>query len=280
MANSRRDLPDFDKPPLDEVALSVQFNPIANLQAPQQGLLWSEFREAFPRTEQHPPVDPIIETFELPQKRTVSIELVSGLPSPRCWFLNEGGTELIQIQQDRFTHNWRKVGEGDTYPRYEHVRDKFISELEIFHSFLDREKLGPFSPVQCAVTYINHIDTNNVWSTHGELGKVFTNWGNRYSDDFLGEPEQVRFASQYVFSDDDGQPLGRLHVSTQSAFRTDGNLPILVMDMTARGRPDGDGIDGILRFLNKGREMIVRSFASLTTPEMHKVWGKKNDSTL
>ncbi len=275
MTNSRKDLPDFDNPPLDEVALSVQFNPIAGLQAPQQGLLWSEFRDAFPRTEQHPPIDPVIETFGLPQKRAMRFELVSGVPSPRCWFLNKEGTELIQVQQDRFTHNWRKVGETDTYPRYEHVRDQFASELSIFHGFLGKEELGEFVPVQCAVTYINHIVACEAWGAHGELGNVFTNWVNAYSDDFLGEPEQVRFASQFVFSDDHDQPLGRLHVSVQSAFRAQDNLPIFVMEMTARGRPDGDGTDGILQFLNKGREMIVRSFASLTTPEMHKIWGRK-----
>ena len=29
--------------------------------------------------------------------------------------MNPVGTKLIQIQKDRFIHNWRKVGEGDKY---------------------------------------------------------------------------------------------------------------------------------------------------------------------
>ena len=51
-------LPDFENPPLVEVALSVQFEPIEQMRTPQIGLLWTEFRHRFPVTQEHPPVDP------------------------------------------------------------------------------------------------------------------------------------------------------------------------------------------------------------------------------
>ena len=43
MDSPDRDLPDFEAPPLIEVAISVQFEPIPDLQTPQIGLLWSRF---------------------------------------------------------------------------------------------------------------------------------------------------------------------------------------------------------------------------------------------
>ena len=50
-------LPDFDNPPLIEVALSVQFDPLEQLRTPQIGLLWAEFRDRFPVTQEHVPLD-------------------------------------------------------------------------------------------------------------------------------------------------------------------------------------------------------------------------------
>ncbi len=60
------DLPDFKKPPLTEVALSVQFERLPNLNSLQIGLLWHEFMERFPSTEQHPLLDPVFERFGTP----------------------------------------------------------------------------------------------------------------------------------------------------------------------------------------------------------------------
>src|SRR6266566_564057 len=69
------------------------------------------------------------------------IEAFDVPPAPRLWFLNESGTELIQVQEDRFIHNWRKTDSGQQYPRYEYIRGRFNSELQLFSSFLEAEKL-------------------------------------------------------------------------------------------------------------------------------------------
>lgn len=271
------DLPDFKYPPLDEVALSVQFNPIAGLQSPQLGLLWSGFREQFPNTEQHPPLDPIIENFGPPTRPSVRLEMTNTLPIPRCWFLKEDGTELIQVQQDRFIHNWRKLDSSDSYPRYEHVRKQFSDELYEFCSFLEREKLGAFSPKQCEVTYTNVILADGDRIEHGELNRILTLVKSEYSDDFLGQPENIRLATQYIIRDQDANPLGRLHISAKPAFRITDDGPIFLLNITARGAPSSNQINDVVAFMDMGREWIVRGFASVTTPEMHKIWGRKDE---
>jgi len=272
MDSKERDLPDFENPPLTEVAISVQFDSLPDLQTPQIGLLWSKFRDRFPKTEQHPPLDPIIEKFGPPSQPSIRLEISNAPPAPRCWFLNEAGSELIQIQLDRFTHNWRKVKQEDEYPRYGHVRKQFSEELTEFCKFLQGEGLGEFRPNQCEVSYINHIGPGDVWNTHGQLGQVLTVWSPQYSDDFLSEPESTRIAMQHVFNNDEGDPIGRLHISTQPAFSAADNRPILVMNITARGVPADPSSEGVLAFVDRGREMIVRGFTSITTSEMHKVW--------
>jgi len=64
---------------------------------------------------------------------------------------------LIQLQNNRFFYNWRKMHADEPYPRYGSVVKKFKANLELFQRFLEEEKLGPFSPTECELTYINHI---------------------------------------------------------------------------------------------------------------------------
>lgn len=273
-----RNLPDFAKPPLAEVALSLQFETLERLRTPQIGLLWSEFRQRFPVTEEHTPLDPVFERFGVPRTSApqVRMEMLDTLPVPRVWFLNEAGTELVQVQQDRFVHNWRKVGEGDEYPRYERLRETFRSELESFQSIVAHEQYGTIVPNQCEVTYVNHIVAGDGWTTHGQLAQVLTVFQSSYSDDHLSEPEHAGLAIRYILQDDEQKPIGRLHAAVQPVFRREDNQPMFVFTLTARLRPAGESTADVLGCLDHGREVIVRAFASMTTPPMHKIWGRKD----
>ena len=70
-----RNLPDFAKPPLAEVALSVQFEPLEKMRTPQIGLLWNDFRQRFPDTEEHPPLDSVIERFGIPRASAPEVRM-------------------------------------------------------------------------------------------------------------------------------------------------------------------------------------------------------------
>lgn len=273
-----RTLPDFDNPPLTEVALSVQFEPLEQLRTPQIGLLWTEFRSRFPVTEEHTRLDPVVERFGVPRTAVpeVRLQMLESPPLPRVWFVNPTGTELVQVQKDRFIHNWRKSDEDAKYPRYEPIRDTFRTELETFRAILTREQFGDLSINQCEVTYVNHIVAGDGWKAHGELGNVLTVFSAAYSDNNLAEPEDVRLGMRYVLRNEQNEPLGRLHVSVQPVFRRSDSQPMLALTLTARIRPAGDQLDDSIRCLDFGRDAIVRAFASITTPEMHKIWGRKD----
>lgn len=275
MARLASGLPDFENPPLTEVAISVQFNSLTQLQAPQIGLLWSKYRDRFPNTEQHKPLDPLIESFEQPAQPKIHFEISTVPPVPRCWFLNERGSELIQIQLNRFTRNWRKVETSDEYPRYHHVREQFAIDLANFCNFLESEGIGEFQPTQCEVSYINNIEQSDDWNNHSQLDKVLAMWNPGKVGNLLSNLESGRVATQHVVRSSDGDPIARLHISTQPAYSAADNQPIFVMNITARGAPFEQSIQGVLAFIDKGRELIVRGFKSVTTPEMHKVWGLK-----
>jgi uncharacterized protein (TIGR04255 family) len=276
MSRTQSSLPDFAAPPVTEVALSVQFDPLTVLRTPHLGLLWQDFRDRFPKTEEHSPLPPVIEKFGLIGLAPIGVRFEATPPVPRCWFLNEAGTKLIQVQQDRFVHNWRKIGQGDEYPRYEQIRQTFETELGIFCQFLAREQLGELAPNQCEVTYVNQILSGRGWEKHGQLGEVVTMWTSHHSDEFLSEPEDVHLAVRYVIPDSTGNPLGRLLVNVEPAYRVSDGTPIFVLQLTARGKPDGEGVEGVLKFFDRGREWIVRGFASMTSPLIHKIWERRD----
>ena len=93
---------------------------------------------------------------------------------PRLWLLNEAGTEMIQVQNDRFIKNWRKAGEKEQYPHYEPViKPAFERDFVEFQEFLVEERLGVIKVTQCEVTYVNHIVSGEGWQTLGEIKPNF-----------------------------------------------------------------------------------------------------------
>lgn len=274
MVAGKLPLPDFRNPPVMEVLAGVTFEPLVGFHAAHFGLLWSKFRDRFPKTEEHAPLEPAFETFGQrdPMRGKLQVQMVENPPLPRCWFLTQDGERLLQVQQDRFIHNWRKVGTGAAYPRFEQIRGTFKSEFEEFVSFVSTEKLGDLHVIQCEVTYVNHIIAGEGWDTFADVANVFRVWNRAEPNSFIGNPEQLQFAVPYAIPNNEGVPVGRLHIEVTPAFRNADRRSLFRVSLTARGLPLGEGVDGVLNFFEVGREWIVRGFAEVTTPHMHRIW--------
>ena len=92
----------------------------------------------------------------------------------RYWFVTPDDTELIQIQRDWFARNWRKIRKDVQYPSFESVYTEFKADLQHLVDFIAEADLGRFSPTQCEVSYINHIDRRGPWKSHGDATEVFS----------------------------------------------------------------------------------------------------------
>jgi len=269
-----KDLPDFGKPPVAETVLSLQFEPIPGLTSAHLGVLWTKFRQELPLIEEHPQLPQVFEDFGPPSPPQVEVTIEEKPALPRVWFVNETKTELIQVQSNRLIHNWRKMEGMQPYPHYEPIRAKFRGEVAVLEGFLQDEKLGTLAVNQCEVTYVNHIEPAGVWDRHGEFEKVFSMWAGLVNGSFLPKPEDAGVRIRFLIPDQNGKAVGRLHVVVHPAWKKTDNSPILVLNLTARGVPIGEGIEGAFSFFDVGREWIVKGFADLTTPAMHRVWEK------
>src|SRR6266536_5879861 len=267
-------LPDFRRPPIDELVLSIQFGSLTKFRSGHIGVLWNEFRREYPKMTEQMPLLPAFETFGVPPQAPVSgiqIENLLASPMSRFWFEEANGYELIQIQQDRVIHNWRKRDEQQRYPRYETIRDRFRIEVERFTKFVSDENLGEVKPNQCEVSYINVIDLPDGENPHQYLERITPLWAGNYSEEFLLECENVSFQTRYVLREDD-KPFGRVYVTFASVFRVQDSRPVIRLEITARGRPKNASIDEAFRVLDDERKIVVRTFAAVTTPAMHELW--------
>lgn len=273
MATRPSDLPSYDKPPVVEVALSVQFEALAGYRTVQAASLRRIFQAQYPKVAEQPPLEPAFETFGTHPRNAEGVRLhVRNAPQvPRLWFLNENESELIQFQEDRFVHNWRKTGAGTDYPRYEHIKDAFLAEWGKIRDHAKNEGLGEIKPNQCEVTYINHIVSEENINFHSKIGAAFTIWNDLSDKNFKYEIEDSRFSMRFIINGTDGSPIGRLHAKAEPAW-LGGGLAGVVLTLTARGQPAENSVAAVSAFFDLGREQIVRGFTALTTEQMHRMW--------
>ena len=227
------DLPEFDDPPVAEVAVGVQFRPLFGMRGLALAPLRERWRHQYPRTEEQVPLAPAVEGSPtlVPQ---FQFNVVT-LPAARQWFLNDLGTELVQLQPDRLLINWRVGDEPSEYPRYGHMRETFVSRFNDLSQFVAEEKLGELEITQAELTYINVIEAER--DELGRIDRFLKGWSGA-NEHHLGEPEQARVTLTFLIPGV-GSPPVRLYAEVNPAQKPNGE-PVLFFTLTARGNPGGE----------------------------------------
>lgn len=264
-------LPEYNEPPIIEVAVSVEFTPLTNWTT-SSALEYAKFLGAeYPKLELQTILASEIEKFgeEIWQQAPIRLE-VFNQNSHRFWYLSEDSNWLIQIQQDRFVLNWRKVTGQEVYPRYaQEVKPRFQREFEKYRNFLIQQNIGELNTTQCELTYVNNIPKGDNWQTVEDATKFIALLTPTKQNKFLPELESISLAGSYLLPN----ALGRLRFTINHALRD--NVEVIFMNLVARGRPQSSSTEAILSWFDIGREWIVRGFTDLTTEQAHQKWGKK-----
>jgi len=256
-------LPSYRTPPVAEVVCGFRFERISQFKAPHSGLLWQKFRDEYPNCEHAAPIGLSPQSFDR----------ASGLPLPRIWFLNEKGNHLIQIQNDRFHFNWRKMSDEEEYPRYEMVFSSFQKIFSVFSDFIDENELGPLRLVECELIYVNQIPQGEAWKSVDDIHKLFPDFTWRStSKRFLPGPTDVSW--KIIFSLPEEQ--GSLDVSLQQGSRKIDGLPALRLELRAHGLGKEQSVDGAWKWFPLAHKWIVNGFSDLTDMKIQKeVWGRE-----
>lgn len=259
-------LPDYTKPPLDEVVLGVQFNQIPGYSSVFANEVWSLFQPSHPMVSEQPMLPPNFETFGGGNPQP-SMQLQMG-PAPvgsRLWLATSDGNDLIQFQADRFISNWRKQPKPQDYPRFEGIVDAFEGNLISLRDYCSKRFNAPLAINQAEISYINIIPVGEF----SEVGKWLRLWGD---NDFLMENLNINFDE--IATTSEGKPYARLKHHIRSVFTPDGSQKAFRLSLTFIGKPTGNSIEDALSFICQGRERIVSRFGIITTDEAQNSWGK------
>lgn len=268
-------LPEFEQPPVSEVAISVDFSPLEGWLPAHAGLYWAQINGQYPKSETHHEASSVIEQFGdaffRPQSTRLEVIGSEELRNIRHWFLNDSKTELVQVQRDRFIVNWRKLGSGQQYPRYaQHMRPRFLKEWTAFKGFVAQHRLGEFNVRQCEITYVNDIPQGEGWETFPEALQLFS-WVGLTERKFLPAPATFQVAGSYEMP----QQCGRLHIAVQHMLRGVDQKQVVQLRLVARGKPNSSSDADLQAWFDRGREWIVRGFTEVTSDSAHKLWKRR-----
>lgn len=260
-----QNLPKFNKPPIIETALGVEFEPLNNFLVPHFGAFLLELKGSYSKFQQLPPIPSQIEKFEEEKNLTASFEIDFN-SRIRCLFLSSTEDWRLQVQNDRFLSNW--VKREANYPSYEETLRRFKTNWNKFGLFLEKSKIAKPKIKQCEVIYLNHIEDN---ADLDKLTKIFPLLADSIEGkEFLPHPEGIAVNTVYRIP----EKSGRLYIEMKPAFRHLDAKNIIVLSLTARVIPLSSNRNDVLDALNLGHEWVVRGFTDFTSKEMHKIWEK------
>jgi len=255
-------LPSYQKPPVNEVVFGLRFTTPEGIRMPHAGLLWQKFQTDYPIIQHAAPI--------ASAKGEIQIDMITGVPLPRFWFINIEDDQLVQFQFDRLYYNWRR--RKNDYPRYNYVRSAFETVYDKTAQFFNELKFGDIFPLEYELTYINHIPKGDGWDSIEDLPKIFNdfNWNYYKESRFLPKPQRISWRSEFSLPDEKGS----LIVSLKHAIRSDDNSPIIVLELKTNGFCKSADKKNIFEWFDFSHEWIVKGFTDLTTIDVQKIWGK------
>ena len=276
-------LPKFERPPVVEAVLGVQFKPISGLTNAHLGLIWQKLKPDWPHVGDAPALEPQFEEFGPEQSwRPEGIHLrVSQEVSARLQITNSNEDRMIQLQNGRFLLNWRD-SEGGSYPTYNILRPEFDTVFTEFCRILrDELKVGDPQLNQWELTYVNHIPKDTVWNDPLDWAKLFPALPGPYAVSDELRLESVKGEWNYEIE----PQKGRLHVQIKHGMHTNPTdnqrKEVLVLVLTTRGPfpNENDEQPSLGSGLDLGHAALVRAFKQMTSEYSHKYWGLQNGSS-
>jgi uncharacterized protein (TIGR04255 family) len=145
--------PEYGHPPIAEVVVVIYFTRLP-LKSVHIGRIWERFEDNFSRFEDVLPLPPPPPLGEEP----VGIIFEPAGALPRVLFISPTEEYVIQVQADRLTLNWRKIGSDSFYPKLDEILERYLGYLDRLEEVATRNNIGKINPLVLEITYVNQID--------------------------------------------------------------------------------------------------------------------------
>jgi len=258
------DLPSFEMPPVLEVVLGLEFQPVADLGAIRLGQLAERWKDRYPVSRELPPLPaspPVGMPGEFP-----GVFVNMGAPAIRLWLMSANQDQLIQIQRDRLILNWRHPDTQLPYPRYDSLRPAFVDAYDDLRVFMAEKELGEIHPTSVEVSYVNEVVTDGQSPGLATILRGVASYDQR-----LGPPLVSRVMQVFTANSLPGNlAMLTLTADTQGRGPNSTLITLTYRSAIALGATPED----IMASMDFGHRDVVLGFTEATTESMHEMWGR------
>lgn len=259
-------LPSFSRPPVAEVVVGVEFEPIPQLGAVGLVRLADRWADEYPTVTEVPALPPTFGRGSMLPPEALGDDVATLVPMLRLWLISKSNDFLVQIQNDRLLLNWRRIAEEHNYPRYRSaLRDRFAGLWGDFKSYLESIGGGPARTTFVESTFVNRYVTVPGPAESSQAGLSFV---NALPAAMPGAGQELHF--QVVRDLGDGQLTVKGSPGLHDG-RSIYNLH-LVTKLQTSGSPD---IGDILPVLDRAHDCSVTAFGATTSDEKHQAWHRE-----
>lgn len=184
---------------------------------------------------------------------------------------NVMGDRAVRLTTRGFAFGWLGY-RGEHYPRYETIRDGFVATLDAVRDVARRDNRD-LAPRRWSVRYVNRIPQGTVWMTPGDwsffrlwrpvplkvLGIECDGYKARWELPLEAERGALTVKFRHGVSEGDASDIAE-------------GLGDIWITLQAKGPIDGADT-GLFDGLDYGREVIVRAFNELVSPDAKTYWG-------
>ena len=261
-------LPEYDDPPVVEVALAVEFKhsmEIRSLDLVPLTIAWSDLlphakERSLQSRKGYIHDDELLDAL-------FGIEETASYP-PRLWMHNDAGDQVVQVQHDRLVVNWLKR-EGQ-YPRYVSIRERLRDSWERLVGVCGELGLDEPIPYLCEAQYINQLGPDQGWSSPEDTARLIALWRGLEDGGYLPRNHLSSFSFHCHFPE---QREGSLSIDGFCSGDPETEMK-MTMNLTAHGRALSEDFESALEFMDYAHIWIVEGFTAITTEIAHDIWGR------
>lgn len=276
--------PTFEKPPIVEFVLGIQFDALPGLSTAHYGQFW----DCIGRDSWVGPRDqvPIQESFERFDRKPIASELKLQLetmpPLPRLTLIStsEDRDRLVQFQPTRLHLNWRPVvqvaEQKSSYPSYKALIVEFEKTVAKLREFCEQVNIPAPQINQWEITYVDRFPKGELWQSPSDWGRILPGLFARKDVTAIEGLRMDNRSLQWSFEIEPA--LGRLHIQTSVSRGPKPNDEALIVSLTARGPLNPETTPTYRDGLDLGHRVSVNQFLALVDDDLRKSWGEKQVS--
>jgi len=268
--------PTFDRPPVVETKISVQFAPLTGFRSGHFGLFWNDCVGVadWRIREDSPPLPKEYEHFGSKAMRPQGEVLDEEFPQVRMRLFHKTQNRRIQFQPNKLVYAWGKDKGSGSRPRFSKIKEEFEEIFEKLNAFAGSQNLPKPEVNLWELTYVNQILPGKLWTTINDWHKVLPGLFPKVGPNSVGH-EWSSFLGEWFFVIPPQQ--GRVHVKVQKAVSNQSEDIVLLVNVTAAGEISENGTSDWKSGLDIGHRSALRVFFDLSSLEAKEEWGYKND---